>query len=313
MVTMGAFCIGYNLSHPRSQNSDRRDDPVDPVNDSPTPTFAWRPISDRFDRSPGYGSGWQPGHAAHVPCRLGTVGCSGRGHRRPQVSLPVWRVFRLGFGTTWFHGAQLPYSLGDWYWIPSRAIPAPGDVEPITEFPMFTFLYADLHAHMIALAIAMLALAWAVAVLLGKAHWKSIGAGVLSIVFGGLAIGAMYPTNLSDIYAYLPIGMVVLGYALFRYADVGRFTWLPRITPTVKRLIIAGGGMLLLAAGLIWFISALPLMVCPTLQLSHPLDWHAHSILVLFHPLGSVPVRDRLLDGVGDARVDGEYSAGLAA
>ena len=110
-----------------------------------------------------------------------------------------------------------PTDLGDWYWLPSRAIPAPNDVEPITEFPIFTFLYADLHAHMIAMAIAMLALTWAVAVLLGKAHWQSIGAGLLSIILGGLAIGAMYPTNLSDIYAYLPIGMVVLGYALFRY------------------------------------------------------------------------------------------------
>jgi YYY domain-containing protein len=120
-------------------------------------------------------------------------------------------------------------------------------VEPITEFPIFTFLYADLHAHMIAMAIAMLALAWAVAVLLGKAHWRSVGAGILSIIFGGMAIGAMYPTNLSDIYAYLPIGMAVLGYALYRYSDIRRFTWPPRITSTVKRLIIAIGGMLLLA------------------------------------------------------------------
>jgi YYY domain-containing protein len=152
----------------------------------------------------------------------------------------------VGMWNNLMHGASLSYALGDWYWIPSRAIPAPNDVEPITEFPMFTFLYADLHAHMIAMAIAMLALTWAVAVLLGKAHWTSIGAGVLSIILGGLAIGAMYPTNLSDIYAYLPIGMVVLGYSLFRYSDIRRFSWPPRIAPTVKRLLIAGAGMLLL-------------------------------------------------------------------
>jgi uncharacterized membrane protein len=127
-----------------------------------------------------------------------------------------------------FHGASLPYSIGDWYWIPSRAIPAPNDVEPITEFPIFTFLYADLHAHMIALALACLALTWAVAVLMGKARWQNAGVGVVSILLGGLAIGALYPTNLSDIYTYLPLGMVPLGYAIFRYADIGRLTWLPR-------------------------------------------------------------------------------------
>jgi uncharacterized membrane protein len=93
----------------------------------------------------------------------------------------------------------------------------------------------------------MLALAWAVAVLLGKAHWRNIGVGVLSIFFGGMAIGAMYPTNLSDIYAYLPIGMVALGYTLYRYSDIRRFTWPSWISSTVKRLIIAAGGMLLLA------------------------------------------------------------------
>src|SRR4030065_402621 len=156
------------------------------------------------------------------------------------IGLPV------GLYQALFQGAKMPFSLGDWYWIPSRAIPAPGDVEPITEFPMFTFLYGDLHAHMIALAIAMLALTWVVAVLMGKARWQSVGAGALSILIGGLAIGALSPTNLSDIYTYLPIGMLVFGYAIFRYADVTWITWFSQIKPTVKRLTLAVTGMLLL-------------------------------------------------------------------
>ncbi|HID85469.1 MAG TPA: phospholipid carrier-dependent glycosyltransferase, partial [Anaerolineales bacterium] len=48
----------------------------------------------------------------------------------------------LGLVQVLFQHAHLPYGIGDWYWIPSRAISAPGDVEPITEFPFFTFLYA---------------------------------------------------------------------------------------------------------------------------------------------------------------------------
>ncbi|PIV27946.1 MAG: hypothetical protein COS37_01870, partial [Anaerolineae bacterium CG03_land_8_20_14_0_80_58_20] len=56
-------------------------------------------------------------------------------------------------------GSPLP-GPGEWYWLPSRVIPAPGDVEPITEFPLFTFLYSDLHAHMIVLMLALFVIAW---------------------------------------------------------------------------------------------------------------------------------------------------------
>ncbi len=255
MVTMGAFCIGYNLSHPRSQNEEKQMEPDIHGEDPPPRSFTWRPILIGITSALGMAvvgnlgtlrmflKGWE---------QLGVAGgiTDTTGFFTRLAGLPV------GLWNNLFRGAQLPYGLADWYWLPSRAFPAPNDVEPITEFPMFTFLYADLHAHMIAMAIAMLALTWAVAVLLGKAHWKSIGAGFLSIVLGGLAIGAMYPTNLSDIYAYLPIGMLVLGYALFRYADIQRFTWLPRITPVVKRLLTAGAGMLLLV--LVSYVLYLP-------------------------------------------------------
>ncbi|MBF8257482.1 MAG: putative membrane protein, partial [Anaerolineales bacterium] len=59
--------------------------------------------------------------------------------------------------------SPLPYRMDEWYWNPSRAIPsASGDVDPITEFPFFTFLYADPHAHMFALPLTVLGLGWAV-------------------------------------------------------------------------------------------------------------------------------------------------------
>jgi len=245
MVTMGAFSIGYNLSHTRSNHGELLKD-QDPPDDEKSPPNSTR-------RS--YLMGLASALGVAVLGNLGTLRMILKGWE--QLGVPGGLTDSTGFFTRlaglpvglWnvlFHGAQIPYALGDWYWIPSRAIPAPGDVEPITEFPIFTFLYADLHAHMIAMAIAMLALTWAVAVLMGKAHWKSLGAGVLSIILGGLAIGALYPTNLSDIYTYLPIGMVVLGYALFRYADPGLLSWLPKIALMVKRLIMAGLGMLLL-------------------------------------------------------------------
>jgi uncharacterized membrane protein len=240
---MGAFSIGYNLSHLRTKEVEP---PGNTDEDSASPPSKWKP----------YFIGLASAFGMTVLGNLGTLRMIAKGWE--QVGVPGGLTDSTGFFTRLmglpmglyqilFQGAKIPYSLGDWYWIPSRAIPAPGDVEPITEFPIFTFLYGDLHAHMIALAIAMLALTWVIAVLMGKAHWKNIGVGVMSILIGGLAIGALYPTNLSDIYTYLPIGMLVFGYAIYRYVDVGRYSIFSRIKPTIIRLTLAGLGMLSLA------------------------------------------------------------------
>ena len=260
MVSMGAFCIGYNLSHAGRKNGELHKDDNPPGEGQPAPAEGQSPPAE--ERAPPaspnrpYLIGIASAFGMAVLGNLGTLRMIAKGWESLGVpggltdSTPFFtRLVGLpvGLWNVLFHGAQIPYALADWYWLPSRAIPAPNDVEPITEFPMFTFLYADLHAHMIAMAIAMLALTWVVAVLLGKARWQSVGAGAASIILGGLAIGALYPTNLSDIYTYLPIGMLVLGYAIFRYANVGRFPWFPTISSTLKRLAAAGLGMLLLA------------------------------------------------------------------
>jgi YYY domain-containing protein len=107
----------------------------------------------------------------------------------------------------------------------------------ITEFPLFTFLYSDLHAHMIAMQLALLALSWALAVLAGRAKWQNRFTTILGFVVGGLIIGALYPSNLSDIYTYLPIGLVALGYAIWRYADT---------TTLLKRLGLVAGAVVAL-------------------------------------------------------------------
>ena len=45
-----------------------------------------------------------------------------------------------------------------------------------------------------------------------------MGAGLF---LGGLAIGALYPVNLSDIYTYLPLGIAALAYAAWFYCGRG--------------------------------------------------------------------------------------------
>ncbi|MCX7683178.1 MAG: DUF2298 domain-containing protein, partial [Anaerolineae bacterium] len=103
------------------------------------------------------------------------------------------------------HGADLPLRIESWYWHPTRIIPTwPGEVGPINEFPAFTFLYGDLHAHMIAFPLTLFALALAVYWARDRRpHWASI-------VIGGLVIGALWPTNTWDYPTYLLLALAAL-------------------------------------------------------------------------------------------------------
>ncbi len=142
-------------------------------------------------------------------------------------------------------GKPLPYSLGDWYWNPSRVMP-PSD-NAITEFPFFTVLYADPHAHLYALPVALLALSWAVSVVLGRGRWKGMGGAVAGFLLGGLVIGALYPINLSDIYTYLPLGISALAYALWRYFEPRTIKLLRNLPGASQRFVVVGAGVTALA------------------------------------------------------------------
>ncbi|MFU8772706.1 MAG: DUF2298 domain-containing protein [Anaerolineales bacterium] len=135
----------------------------------------------------------------------------------------VWAINGLFQTLT---GTSLPYSIADWYWIPSRAIPVPsGEVQPITEFPFFTILYADPHAHLFALPLTLLALSWLVSFVLGKGYKVYSSKSKRGIIFnigfsfllGGIAIGVLRPTNTWDLPTFLLLGVVAVGYAVGRY------------------------------------------------------------------------------------------------
>lgn len=61
-------------------------------------------------------------------------------------------------------GRSIPIGT-DWYWAASRSIQG----SAITEFPYFAFLFADLHAHLIALPFTLLAMALAIEMILAPA------------------------------------------------------------------------------------------------------------------------------------------------
>ena len=87
-----------------------------------------------------------------------------------------------------------------WFWNATRVIhPGPGEPGPITEFPAFTYIYGDLHAHAMALPLAALALALVVAVV-RDAGTQTIAWARVALL--GLVLGALSVTNTWDLPTY---------------------------------------------------------------------------------------------------------------
>ena len=131
----------------------------------------------------------------------------------------IWAFQGLG---KVFGGALLPIGRGDWYWFPSRVIPS-GPGNEITEFPLFTFLYSDLHAHMLVIPLTLFIIAWAVSFIkshaqMQRAEW------VATLAIGALMIGALKPTNTWDLYTFFPFAALAVIYAINRHFEwKGRF------------------------------------------------------------------------------------------
>ncbi len=130
----------------------------------------------------------------------------------------------VGLWKVVMQGQTLAFRPEWWYWNASRVIPfAEGEVGAINEFPAFTFLYADLHAHMMALPLTQIALAIALQWGIGaepahsgaKRSWlahlrRCIPHPLPTFVLAGLVTGALKATNTWDWPTYLGLMSVAL-------------------------------------------------------------------------------------------------------
>lgn len=120
-----------------------------------------------------------------------------------------------GIGET-LKGGYLPIGPDRWFWAARSVLgELPGASNEINEFPYFTFVYGDLHAHVIALPITMLAVGWLLSEIFSARYEKrATWVVVLATAFGGLAVGNLRATNTWDWITYLILGLVGLAFAI---------------------------------------------------------------------------------------------------
>ena len=172
----------------------------------------------------------------------------------------------------WFPGT------GWWWWRGSRVIRdldllgRPIPIQPIDEFPFFSFILGDMHPHVLALPFVLLVVALAFNLFRGRGRpsWAEIG--LLGLALGGLAF-----LNTWDFPIYL--GLTLLVYGARRYREFGAAT-----TDFWKDLSLVAGsvlglGVLLYLPFYIGFSSQaggiLPNLLFPT---------RLHQYLIMFGP-----------------------------
>jgi YYY domain-containing protein len=102
------------------------------------------------------------------------------------------------------HGAELQQFD---YWRSSRMMPP---AISITEFPYFSFMFADLHAHMMAIAFQVLAIGIGLALVLGQRGERGSGREWAIVALLGLVVGSLRWVNSWDYPPFLLLALAAL-------------------------------------------------------------------------------------------------------
>ncbi|MCH9038764.1 MAG: glycosyltransferase family 39 protein [Chloroflexi bacterium] len=164
--------------------------------------------------------------------RLASAGaaCRGRGlHWSPAVAgigaaLFVTVLGNLDGAIQVGHGVKRvllqsePFGQFD-FWRSSRMMPPDPPGHEITEFPFFTFLFGDLHAHMMAMPFTLLSLGIGLAIVMAATNRIKPGfldpVGIGRLVVVGVAVGSLRLINAWDFPTYLIIAVAAILLAEF--------------------------------------------------------------------------------------------------
>ena len=133
-------------------------------------------------------------------------------------------------------GERLPIGSDRWYWGPSRVLAETPGVRggAITEMPYFTFLYGDLHAHMISMPLILLTvlLLFNEVAQAGRDHRRRIER-FAAIALVALTIGVIRATNTWDWPSMTLFAIVALSYAWW-------IRWRPTFRPVRDDALLPG-------------------------------------------------------------------------
>jgi len=132
-----------------------------------------------------------------------------------DIALDLAVAIGNGFGKL-FSGQPLSVGAERWFWGPSRVLGETPGVEgqAITEMPMFTFVYGDLHAHMISMPMQLIILGLLLnEILIAGSDTRSRWARTLAILLIGALAGMLRATNTWDWITYMILGTVGVGLA----------------------------------------------------------------------------------------------------
>jgi YYY domain-containing protein len=155
-------------------------------------------------------------------------------------------------------GGQIFIGTDRWFWAPTRTIteiPCQGD-GAINEMPYFTFVYGDLHAHMISMPLMLFTMLFVFAEIMHagrdkRAWWMGFGA----VFLGAMVVGLFTATNTWETPTFTIFSVLGLGYAWWlRWETISRWS--------LWNLLLRVGGFLIIMTLVAlpftwWFASSL--------------------------------------------------------
>ena len=142
------------------------------------------------------------------------------------------------------------------YWAATRILQETpdGGGGAIAEFPFFTFLYGDLHAHMIAMPLLFMVMAFVLNEVLAagddkRGNWALF----LALAFGGLTVGMLKATNTWDWVTFLLLGVLGIGFAW--WISTARITRKSLISLALRIAVFIGVSIIAVLPFSTWYAS----------------------------------------------------------